>query len=71
MSATAECQEEEIKVVKHSPVSTGQLRQLLALHHRPINLIVSQGAPGPLDHRNLISETASCLYAFSTYPCRT
>jgi hypothetical protein len=36
-----------IKVVKYSPVSTGQLRRLLALHHQPINLVVFQGAFGP------------------------
>jgi len=34
-------------VVKSSPVSTGQLRRLLALHHQPINLVVFQGALGP------------------------
>ena len=32
-----------IKVVKHSSVSIGQLRRLLALHLRPINLVVYQG----------------------------
>jgi hypothetical protein len=37
-------QEERIKVVKRSPVSTGQLKRLLALHRRPINLVVFQGA---------------------------
>ena len=31
------------KMVKRSSVSTGQLRRLLALHHRPINLVVFQG----------------------------
>jgi hypothetical protein len=36
----------EIKVAKFSPISTGQLRRLLALHHRPINLVVFQGASG-------------------------
>jgi hypothetical protein len=40
-------QEAKIKVVKHSPVSTGQLRLLPALHIRPINLVVYQGASGP------------------------
>ncbi len=41
-------QEEEIKVVKRSSVSTGQLRRLLALHIQPINLVVFQGASGPV-----------------------
>jgi hypothetical protein len=36
--------EPRIKVVKRSPVSTGQLKRLLALHRRPINLVVFQGA---------------------------
>ena len=36
-----------IKVVKHSSVSTGQLKRLPALHHRPINLVVFQGTSGP------------------------
>ncbi len=30
-------------MVKHSPVSTGQLKRLLAVHSQPINLIVFQG----------------------------
>jgi len=34
-------------VVKYLPVSTGRLKQLLALHHQPINLVVFQGAFGP------------------------
>jgi len=34
-------------VVKYSPVSTGRLKRLLALHHQPINLVVFQGASGP------------------------
>ena len=33
----------QIKVVKFSSISTGQLRRLLALHLRPINLVVFQG----------------------------
>ena len=31
-------------MVKRSPVSTGQLKRLLALHRQPINLVVFQGA---------------------------
>jgi hypothetical protein len=60
----------KIKRVKRSSVSTGQLRQLLVVHLRPINLVVFQGTLG-LRQRNLILETASCLYAFSTYPSHT
>jgi len=33
-------------VVKLSPISTGQLRRLPALHSQPIDLVVFQGAPG-------------------------
>ena len=58
------------KVVKLSSISIGQLRRLLALHLRPINLIVCQGTSGLL-HRNLILGEASRLYAFSAYPDRT
>jgi len=57
-------------VVKLSSISIGQLRRLLALHLRPINLIVCQGTSGLL-HRNLILGEASRLYAFSAYPDRT
>ena len=35
--------EPSIKVAKLSSISIGQLRPLLALHPRPINLIVYQG----------------------------
>jgi hypothetical protein len=45
--------EQRIKVVKYSPVSTGQLRRLLALHHQPINLVVFQGAFGPKSNETL------------------
>ena len=38
--------ESKIKVAKHSPVSTGRLRRLPALHLQPINLVVFQGASG-------------------------
>lgn len=58
------------KVVKLSSISIGQLRPLLALHLRPIDLIVCQGTSGLL-HRNLILGEASRLYAFSAYPDRT
>ena len=58
------------KVVKFSSISIGQLRRLLALHLRPINLIVYQGTSGLL-HRNLILGEASRLYAFIAYPDRT
>ena len=59
------------KVVKHSSVSTGQLRRLLALHLRPINLVVFQGTSGPKSNETLSWEMASRLYAFSAYPNRT
>ncbi len=34
-------------MVKSSCVSTGQLKRFLALHLRPINLVVYQGTSGP------------------------
>ena len=37
---------QSIKVVKHSSVSTGQLKRLHALHSQPINLVVFQGSSG-------------------------
>ena len=49
MFETVDCcclpSETAIKVAKHLSVSTGQLRRLLALHSRPINLVVFQGTP--------------------------
>lgn len=42
--------EVEVKVVKLSSVSTGQLRRLLALHSRPIDLVVFQGTLGQLSN---------------------
>jgi hypothetical protein len=53
-------------MVKRLPVSTGRLKRLLVLHHRPINLVVFKGA-----QRNLILGRASRLDAFSAYPGRT
>ena len=47
-------------------ISSGKLNTLLHLHIRPIDLIVFQGTL-----RNLISGTASRLYAFSVYPFRS
>ena len=44
MIAFALEKEPRIKVVKRSPVSTGQLKHLRAVHHQPINLIVFEGA---------------------------
>ena len=43
---TDSSEEPKINVVKHSSVSTGQLKRLLALHRQPINLVVFQGTPG-------------------------
>jgi hypothetical protein len=39
----------EIKVVKRSSVSTGQLRLLPTLHSQPINLVVFQGTQSKSD----------------------
>src|SRR5258708_19227775 len=51
-------------------MSTGQLKGLLLLHLRPINLVVYQG-PYPVNPvGNLILELASHLDAFSAYPNR-
>ena len=53
-------------VAKHSAVSTGWLRQLLAVHARPIDPVISREPNG-----GLISGGVSRLYAFSVYPFRT
>jgi hypothetical protein len=62
--------EERINAVKRLAVSTGQLRPLLALHTRPIDLVVYQ-EPSVLRHGDLILEWVSRLDAFSVYPGRT
>ena len=59
-----------IKVAKHSSVSTSKLNPLLSLHIWPINLVVFKGT-SPYWERNLISERASRLDAFSVYPFRS
>ena len=46
MLQSTSCTRQESNVVKHSSVSTGQLRQLLAVHRQPINLVVFQGTLG-------------------------
>jgi hypothetical protein len=38
---------QSIKVVKHSSVSTGQLKRLHALHSQPINQVVFLGSSEP------------------------
>ena len=61
-----------ISVIKRSPVSTGQLRRFRALHLRPINLVVFQGAlVARRQHGILILGWASRLDAFSGYPFPT
>ena len=57
--------------VKPSNISTGQLRPLLDLHCRPINLVVYQGSYSLKGMGEFISRTASRLDAFSGYPFRT
>ena len=61
---------ERIKAAKRLAVSTGQLRPLLALHTRPIDLVVFQ-EPSSLRTGDLILRRVSRLYAFSVYPGRT
>ena len=63
--------EPRIKVVKRSPVSTGQLKRLTrrtSPAYQPGRL---PGGSRAVALRNLILGLASCLYAFSTYPYRT
>jgi hypothetical protein len=62
---------ERIGVVKRSAVSTGRLRRSLALHARPIDLVVFQEPSALIVHGNLILEGASRLDAFSVYPVPT
>ena len=59
-----------INAVKRLAVSTGRLRRLLALHLRPIDLVVFQ-EPSFLRTGDLILRRVSRLYAFSVYPDRT
>ncbi len=47
-------------------ISTARLNASPRLHLRPINVVVCDGP-----WRDLISEPASCLDAFSTYPAQT
>ena len=62
--------EEKINAVKRLAVSTGQLRRLLALHTRPIDLVVFQ-EPSHRSAGDLVLRRVSRLYAFSVYPGRT
>ena len=59
-----------INAVKRLAVSTGRLRRLLALHFRPIDLVVFQ-EPSFLRTGDLVLRKVSRLYAFSVYPDRT
>ena len=64
-------QEAKINVIKHSPVSTGQLKRLTrrtSPAYRPGSL---PGAFRAKAHRDLILRRVSRLYAFSAYPVRT
>jgi hypothetical protein len=63
-----------IDMVKSSGISTGKLKRFLALHLRPIDLVVYQGpsvASRRTKHGILISGWASRLDAFSGYPFPT
>ena len=68
--AEAHGSEKRINAVKRSAVSTGQLKQLPALHTRPIDLVVFQ-EPSSLRTGDLFLKGVSRLYAFSVYPFRT
>ncbi len=59
-----------VGMTKRSTVSTAQLRTLLSVHMRPINLVVYQGS-FVLRPASLILRGASRLDAFSGYPCHT
>ena len=59
-----------IGVVKRSAVRTGRLRRSLAVHSRPIDLVVFQ-EPSHLRAGNLVLKRASRLDAFSAYPFPT
>ena len=63
--------QKRIKAVKRSAVSTGQLRPLLALHTRPIDLVVFQEPVLLKAAGGLVLRRASRLDAFSVYPGRT
>ena len=49
-------------------VRTGRLRRSLAVHFRPIDLVVFQEPSYPLGNGNLVLKRASRLDAFSAYP---
>ena len=53
------------------PISTAQLKELLLLHPRPINQLISLGSYLVNPVGDLILGWASCLDAFSAYPIRT
>ena len=59
-----------IGVVKRLAVRTGRLRRSLAVHSRPIDLVVFQ-EPSHLRAGNLVLKRASRLDAFSAYPFPT
>ena len=67
-------QKPRINVVKRLPVSTGQLKRLLAVHSQPINLIVFQGALEQLFNETLSWERlraymlSALIQAVHSYP---
>ena len=63
--------ESRINAVKRSAVSTGQLRRLLTLHIRPIDLVVFQEPSRHKAAGDLVWRGVSRLDAFSVYPGRT
>ena len=63
--------EQRINAAKHSAVSTGKLRRLLALHIRPIYQVVFLEPSLRIADGDLILQRVSRLYAFSVYPGRT
>ena len=62
--------EEKIKS-RPRPISTRQLKRLLALHTGPINPVIFRGSYSFKTMRGLISRLVSRLDAFSVYPFRT
>jgi hypothetical protein len=62
--------EKGINAAKRLAVSTGQLRQLPAVHLRPIDLVVFQ-EPSFRRTGDLVLRGVSRLDAFSVYPGRT
>ena len=60
-----------VNAVKRLAVSTGQLKQLPAVHTRPIDLVVFQEPVYLKGTGGLVLRRVSRLDAFSVYPGRT